>query len=195
MARPVCEAGHAVASEGQRRATAPADPGRSARHQETDWGAVGPAASSQRARPARAGSRTNRSKSRSSPPACRSRARTAYSSHTRFRCGHGRCPGAPASTAPPNRSPPLSRPPRRGPPVPAQVGFPRAPRHALRPCAGILRARSAEPARETPRSEEHTSELQSRVDLVCRPLLEKKKKEEKTKTAAKKTNKKKKKTK
>src|SRR5438105_9914711 len=35
---------------------------------------------------------------------------------------------------------------------------------------------------ETPvRSEEHTSELQSRVDLVCRLLLEKKKKNEKTK--------------
>src|SRR5699024_11794815 len=29
----------------------------------------------------------------------------------------------------------------------------------------------------TPRSEEHTSELQSRFDLVCRLLLEKKKKE------------------
>src|SRR5690349_23029197 len=29
--------------------------------------------------------------------------------------------------------------------------------------------------RETPRSEEHTSELQSRRDLVCRLLLEKKK--------------------
>src|SRR6266849_10886445 len=31
-----------------------------------------------------------------------------------------------------------------------------------------------------PRSEEHTSELQSRVDLVCRLLLEKKKKKETT---------------
>src|SRR5438105_12945887 len=31
-------------------------------------------------------------------------------------------------------------------------------------------------ARIAPRSEEHTSELQSRVDLVCRLLLEKKKK-------------------
>src|SRR5438105_11965180 len=31
------------------------------------------------------------------------------------------------------------------------------------------------------RSEEHTSELQSRVDLVCRLLLEKKKKQQKTK--------------
>src|SRR5438105_8341090 len=30
------------------------------------------------------------------------------------------------------------------------------------------------------RSEEHTSELQSRVDLVCRLLLEKKKKKKKT---------------
>src|SRR5438105_15526797 len=30
---------------------------------------------------------------------------------------------------------------------------------------------------EVPRSEEHTSELQSRVDLVCRLLLEKKKKQ------------------
>src|SRR5207247_5590988 len=43
-----------------------------------------------------------------------------------------------------------------------------------------------------PRSEEHTSELQSRVDLVCRLLLEKKKKKKK-KTKKKKKNKKKKK--
>src|SRR5437868_11263786 len=34
---------------------------------------------------------------------------------------------------------------------------------------------AAEPAISTPRSEEHTSELQSRFDLVCRLLLEKKK--------------------
>src|SRR5699024_12000227 len=34
--------------------------------------------------------------------------------------------------------------------------------------------------RERPRSEEHTSELQSRFDLVCRLLLEKKKKEQQT---------------
>src|SRR5690349_24167408 len=33
----------------------------------------------------------------------------------------------------------------------------------------------------TPRSEEHTSELQSRRDLVCRLLLEKKKKKKKKK--------------
>src|SRR6266536_5988220 len=36
----------------------------------------------------------------------------------------------------------------------------------------VTRRRSPSPAR---RSEEHTSELQSRVDLVCRLLLEKKK--------------------
>src|SRR5437868_10944052 len=43
------------------------------------------------------------------------------------------------------------------------------------------------PARGLPRSEEHTSELQSRFDLVCRLLLEKKKK----KTIIKQTEKKK----
>src|SRR2546422_6068945 len=35
------------------------------------------------------------------------------------------------------------------------------------------------PSRRTPRSEEHTSELQSRLHLVCRLLLEKKKKKKK----------------
>src|SRR5437868_12027918 len=35
---------------------------------------------------------------------------------------------------------------------------------------------------EPPRSEEHTSELQSRFDLVCRLLLEKKKKKTKKNT-------------
>src|SRR5207248_10634284 len=35
---------------------------------------------------------------------------------------------------------------------------------------------------DTERSEEHTSELQSPYDLVCRLLLEKKKKKKKTKT-------------
>src|SRR5438105_10474811 len=43
------------------------------------------------------------------------------------------------------------------------------PRHGIRPRRG-----RSQPA--TRRSEEHTSELQSRVDLVCRLLLEKKKK-------------------
>src|SRR5207247_7592905 len=44
----------------------------------------------------------------------------------------------------------------------AQSGF---------PCNGLLDDSQA-------RSEEHTSELQSRVDLVCRLLLEKKKKQQ-----------------
>src|SRR5256885_9919439 len=38
------------------------------------------------------------------------------------------------------------------------------------------------PARESPRSEEHTSELQSPCNLVCRLLLEKKKKQEMSRT-------------
>src|SRR5438105_11703542 len=38
------------------------------------------------------------------------------------------------------------------------------------------------------RSEEHTSELQSRVDLVCRLLLEKKKKKHRKKTTKEKIN-------
>src|SRR3989449_2283074 len=54
------------------------------------------------------------------------------------------------------------------------------------PCAGRANApgktaptdsaRSAEPGKPMVRSEEHTSELQSRLHLVCRLLLEKKKK-------------------
>src|SRR2546426_8434602 len=46
------------------------------------------------------------------------------------------------------------------------------------------RSRSRRPARESPaltRSEEHTSELQSPCNLVCRLLLEKKKKKQTTK--------------
>src|SRR2546421_668734 len=46
------------------------------------------------------------------------------------------------------------------------------------PCARASRARSKERPAWAKRSEEHTSELQSRSDLVCRLLLEKKKKRE-----------------
>src|SRR5438477_4853985 len=48
------------------------------------------------------------------------------------------------------------------------AGPEKQPRTARRP-------RSYEPRREEDRSEEHTSELQSHVKLVCRLLLEKKK--------------------
>src|SRR5438874_6108947 len=47
----------------------------------------------------------------------------------------------------------------------------------------------AGPRRRMIRSEEHTSELQSRRDLVCRLLLEKKKKKKKTKKKKKDKNK------
>src|SRR5438874_9429397 len=71
----------------------------------------------------------------------------------------------------------------------------RPPRSTLFPYTTLFRSRkdiwspSASPhrrpsAREAAerRSEEHTSELQSRRDLVCRLLLEKKKKKEQTNT-------------
>src|SRR2546429_5680718 len=51
-----------------------------------------------------------------------------------------------------------------------------APRVLLRAAAVAAGARQHEP----PRSEEHTSELQSRLHLVCRLLLEKKKKKHHT---------------
>src|SRR2546428_8347239 len=53
-----------------------------------------------------------------------------------------------------------------GPPCPARSAW----RHASRAST------SGRSTRASPRSEEHTSELQSRSDLVCRLLLEKKKK-------------------
>src|SRR5436190_7772138 len=47
----------------------------------------------------------------------------------------------------------------------------RVPRLAAKPCSSLWMSREA----ENERSEEHTSELQSHSDLVCRLLLEKKK--------------------
>src|SRR2546422_8235611 len=76
----------------------------------------------------------------------------------------------------------------------------RPPRSTLFPYTTLFRSRPARdvhadqrepvapPAREEPepgarpRSEEHTSELQSRLHLVCRLLLEKKKKKDKSPT-------------
>src|SRR5699024_12712773 len=71
--------------------------------------------------------------------------------------------------------------------------IPRPPRSTLFPYTTLFRSKTAQrivsvfvgcgeiqpfpySARIVPRSEEHTSELQSRFDLVCRLLLEKKKK-------------------
>src|SRR5207247_10084404 len=51
---------------------------------------------------------------------------------------------------------------------------------AMGACAATDASPSRRPASKVKRSEEHTSELQSRVDLVCRLLLEKKKKRKQT---------------
>src|SRR3989449_1083811 len=66
-------------------------------------------------------------------------------------------------------------------------GLPRPDRPALRRGGGgraregvLLRPHV--PRRKVERSEEHTSELQSRLHLVCRLLLEKKKKKKKDRT-------------
>src|SRR5690606_40350137 len=67
-------------------------------------------------------------------------------------------------------------------PISGPLGSARPSRHCRDACPG--RCRSAKWSRlpggwwPTPRSEEHTSELQSRENLVCRLLLEKKKKSE-----------------
>src|SRR2546429_2861061 len=53
------------------------------------------------------------------------------------------------------------------PAVPRRAQRPDRRAEALRPAPGL--------SRDPPRSEEHTSELQSRLHLVCRLLLEKKK--------------------
>src|SRR5207247_7171924 len=52
------------------------------------------------------------------------------------------------------------------------------PRRSGWPGAAAQRGRRCGAGRVAPRSEEHTSELQSRVDLVCRLLLEKKKEDD-----------------
>src|SRR6266498_5115394 len=71
----------------------------------------------------------------------------------------------------------------------------RPPRSTLFPYTTLFRSRRARPCGRSPgcrpacptRSEEHTSELQSRPHLVCRLLLEKKKKKQTTPTATTKT--------
>src|SRR2546422_11556398 len=64
-----------------------------------------------------------------------------------------------------------------GRPEPHQRRRPEHRQHVVPPAdrAGVRQRRTG-PAARRPRSEEHTSELQSRLHLVCRLLLEKKKK-------------------
>src|SRR5690606_41372957 len=105
-------------------------------------------------------------------------------------------PHTAASLPLPTRRPPTSplfpyttlfRSPRPRPPRPAPAGGSRrwrrrrpraaaAGRRPARPRGQYPWARGRRPWRDLPRSEEHTSELQSRENLVCRLLLEKKKK-------------------
>src|SRR5207247_8173860 len=59
---------------------------------------------------------------------------------------------------------------RSGPRVGRHRGWP-----GRGPGGGARRGEASVPGKRVLRSEEHTSELQSRVDLVCRLLLEKKK--------------------
>src|SRR3712207_6869217 len=83
-----------------------------------------------------------------------------------------RPPGRPGRPAPPDRPRPPAR--RRG--RRAVPGHPARPTpHGVGPRAAPEGVRLA--ARRAPRSEEHTSELQSRQYLVCRLLLEKKNKQ------------------
>src|SRR5690606_41673662 len=86
---------------------------------------------------------------------------------------HDALPISPPASAPPKRSK-SSRagPATRAAPAPVRHGpLPRSP----------TGGRSGRPGWSAPpRSEEHTSELQSRENLVCRLLLEKKKKKNKT---------------
>src|SRR5699024_12220467 len=91
------------------------------------------------------------------------------------------CPVAPPALAPP----PLSVPPALASAAPWPSPFPPAAARAAAGCSKLV-VRSAATASvsywNSPvegRSEEHTSELQSRFDIVCRLLLENKKKKEK----------------
>src|SRR5204863_8175086 len=68
------------------------------------------------------------------------------------------------------------RPAPDGPGVLGRFGARRKRRHPARILLPEVRRRVLAPGRVRLRSEEHTSELQSRRDLVCRLLLEKKKK-------------------
>src|SRR3989442_10895756 len=86
---------------------------------------------------------------------------------------------------PQNRTTFISGPPLDGRPYPKavkqEVCARRRARHPFSRCGdATLRRRDARPShaflRQRDRSEEHTSELQSRPHLVCRLLLEKKKK-------------------
>src|SRR5207302_8493024 len=69
---------------------------------------------------------------------------------------------------------------------PTNASAPPSSSNSRRTCRGVKPSASSVPTSvarcSMPRSEEHTSELQSRENLVCRLLLEKKKKKKKVKS-------------
>src|SRR6516225_11278730 len=84
----------------------------------------------------------------------------------------------------------MTRRPPRSTLFPYTTLFRPAPHH-LQGRRRAVAPRAQEPRPHAARSEEHTSELQSHVNLVCRLLLEKKKKQQKNKKKSKKKKKKK----
>src|SRR2546422_2114378 len=66
----------------------------------------------------------------------------------------------------------------QAPRIPPTISSMIASGRSLRGLSEVTQTRSARRAAISPRSEEHTSELQSRLHLVCRLLLEKKKKQQ-----------------
>src|SRR5207249_9847850 len=74
-----------------------------------------------------------------------------------------------------NAAPPISAPRRRGRGTSSRRVSGGGDARAAAPGRGGIRLRPACAAGSRRQSEEHTSELQSRFDLVCRLLLEKKK--------------------
>src|SRR5205085_10491749 len=75
----------------------------------------------------------------------------------------------------PGERPPARRRPDRGQPLPRRGGLRPAPAPARRRTRGPAVTARHPLASVVLRSEEHTSELQSQSNLVCRLLLEKKK--------------------
>src|SRR2546422_7279523 len=74
--------------------------------------------------------------------------------------------------SPSSRSPSICT--RAPPPGPSASGFPKSGGASSKGC--VTASARIPGSRSRSRSEEHTSELQSRLHLVCRLLLEKKKK-------------------
>src|SRR5699024_12529916 len=111
-------------------------------------------------------------------PACCPLSNVLLSFHSSSPSSHP-CSSFSMHRPPPHRVP-HSFPTRRSSDLDAPPRF-RARRRPVDPADPVPPRRgvpSGEAPRRNPRSEEHTSELQSRFDLVCRLLLEKKKKQQ-----------------